>query len=949
MTARRRTTADVPSLDREEPQTMEGGRDPKLSPLPFSLSFIDGRGRLSLEDVALPPARIDQLDLDIKGLTFPFDLTAGPQRLRDRWLEVERLDLSIGLEELRKALDSIDPTEFGLSDLSLDLDDGAVEVVGRIASNEQKPWFVLRYVPDVVDNGDLLLRPELFVLFGAPVMSFPQLAATITQLPLPCFRAEHFALRTDALPKQLLRRLLVPAGWRMPDVRRLHLETVGVLRRGGLRLTWQRGAHERAATSARALALGEVQALLDPGDEAQCRGDHEEARNHYLRALGREPNHETIVERLAWLDAVNPTRRIAARLGAQRGLEARDAPGLHAIFGSLLIDEGNLEVAAEHFRALTDHLGPLGKARALLLLGQLALEAEPAEATRLLEQALVLDPTLNDALEGLRDGYARLGQAGPLEAAGARLAEATKDPSERAQVFTELGNLWQERFGDLYRATDNFEQALLADPDALDALRGLAECHAARGEYQAGLRCLDAAVRVAARESRLDDEVAAHLRAGKLWTEMGDLTSAAARFHKAARIAPLDAVALEQAADADLALDRFELAVTGYSQLAALSAKGSDGTDVQTWQRAVENLVRVQLDHLDAPGAALAVVERFLAHLPDDEKILALEAETRRRLEALQSSPHLGRMIGRSEIATPPSGVDAPTPAETTPTPHHVLATPAGRETPLDVPAPDLRGPVDTFTLPREFPNPLAQINDDDLDDLDDLDDDAVGALDDEPEGSLEDELDALAEGLDVVDLATPRLSNKRGQGTQITPPKAFARSSSTRPEAPADLFSAISQASRSFTDSSFAIPEPVSTELDVDLDDMIQQHLRSPNNEVLALRVIDGLEDSEDWTRLAAVLAGQIEHFAGVEARRDHYLELLNHLAEVLIGGLDDPQSGAECLLRIADTAPGAEGADHARRAAALLRQIDLDEEAEEAEILAERLRAMNEREDKW
>ena len=520
---------------------------------------------------------------------------------------------------------------------------------------------------------------------------------------------------------------------------------------------------------------------------------------------------------------VSPTRRVAARVGCRRGLEVQDTPGLHAVLGSLLLDEGDTDEADWHFRALADHFGPLGQARLQSLLGRLQLEAAPKQATASFETALALDPSLLEALEGLRDGYAALGQRQQLRAVVPRLLAATADPTLRATTLTDLGRLWHRRLGDPYQAADCFEQALLYRPDAPEPLFGLAESHAARGEYQASLRCLEATAQLAAAQDDLELEITAHLRAGELWEEMGDLDSAAARFHRAVRIDPLSARALEQAAEADVALGRTDLAADGFGRLAAIAA---DRDDRSLWLRALEQLTDLHLDQLQAPGPALAAIERYLGRYPDDEQGQRLSRRTRAAAPALPLPQ------------TPPT----PRPRPAAPEPKDFTPTPAP-------PAPAI---------------------------------------------------------------------NERARA------------------APPDLSSALTRA----TDYEVPAPAPRPI-LDTDLDGLIQAHLRAPDDKELAQEVVDRLERAEDWDRLAALLAGQAEGLDDL----DHKREVLLRLAEVMINGLEDPESGAECLLRAAEISDRDEGARQARRAAELFNKEGLAEAAAEAQELARRLAMDGER----
>jgi tetratricopeptide (TPR) repeat protein len=826
----------------------QGSPEPPTA-LPFTLSFVDGTGRLGVRGLAFPPVTIDRLDLNITGLTFPFDLTAGPSRLRDRWLEAAALDLSLPVGELGRWLAEppvrAEAARLGLTGLAVDLDRDALELVGRIGAGGDARWFVARYVPDVVDDQTLLLRPALFVLLGPPLAAFPLVAAHLARLPLPGVTSRALDLAAAAIPRRLLARLLPPSGFRIPDTRRLRLRGVQLSRQAGVALSFGLGALATALPSPRALAIAEVQQLLRPGDEAAAAGEVDRARASYLEALGHEPGHEVIVERLAWLDAVSATRGEAARVLCERGLADHGgaAPGLQALLGSLLLGEGDREAAARCLEPLLDHLGPLGQSRLRLLLGTLRLEAgEPAAAAAFLEASQALDPTLVDALEGLRRCYVALGERRQLQSVAARLAAVIERPDERCRLFTDLGALWHHELGDVYRATDFYEQALLQQPDAPAPLLGLAECHAAKGEYQAALRCLDATARGAAARDDRGLEVSAHLRAGELWAELGDQASAAARFHKASQVDPSSAEALERAADADVALGRLDMAASGLGRLVTLA---SERGDAARWREAVTRLTRLHLDRLHAPGPAVAALERFLRVQPEDPAVTELLVEARRHESASALAPLL-RAIATAPKTLPPA--------------------------------------------PQEPPEPV------------------VREREREPVARVEEQ------------------------------PPVVQRS-----PAP-DLFSAIATAADAMNASPapaapYRPPPPARGR---DLEALLDQHLANPGDDALADRVVEGLEAAEDWTRLVSVLSGLVDDAAArpqTPATAARQVTLLGHMAEVLAEGLGDRQSGAECLLRAAALVSPSEGAALAPRAAALLRQDGLVDQALEADELADAL----------
>ncbi len=591
--------------------------------LPFALSFVDGEGLLVLRDLSDPPIRIHRLELLIAGLTFPFNLTGGPDRLRDRWLQTRDLEITVALDELRRLVAELPSEREGLSDLALGFHRGAPELVGRLANAPSTPWFILRYEPDVIDEHDLIWRPSLFVLLGPPVVSFPEVAAAIGRLAEPGLRGRGLDVIAADAPRRVLRRTLLAAGYRLPDCRGLKLHTID-LTGSALSLGFSTLRPLPALTSSAAMALGEIEPLLRPGDEAAARGELDRARRIYLGALGQEPGHPSIVTRLGWLDAVDPSRRVSARAACRRARdtgESGEHPSIRALRASLDLAAGDAEAAIPQLESLVEHLGPLARSRLLAFLGRLTARIDPSRAMLMLEAALSHDPEQVDALEALRDCCAEAGRRRELEWTGARLVAAQTTSRDRAATLTDLGRIFRDQFGDIPRAAKHYEDALLYRPDSAEALFGLAECHAARGAHRSALRSVEAAATQAAQRGDRDLEVRAHLRAGELWEEMNDPAAAAARFHHALTIDPSSRPALERAARADIALGRYDKAAADLGRLADLATADDDPEHLR---RALTELAQLYLDRLHVPSAARAAIDRLRAAFPGDPAIREL-------------------------------------------------------------------------------------------------------------------------------------------------------------------------------------------------------------------------------------------------------------------------------------------------------------------------------------
>jgi tetratricopeptide (TPR) repeat protein len=787
---------------------------------------------LVLTDYPVGDLRIDRLELNIRGLTFPFDLTGGAHQLRDRWLEVSSLEFTVPGQCFREVLHQLEPRAELFSELRLEWHRQRAELTGRLGQGPESPWFVLQFLHDGAADGDVLLRPYLFVLLGPPALSFPQVAGAVSHLSWPHAVAQGIDLCIRGGARQLLMELLPRAGYRIPDCRHLmlrHLSTDG----DGVTLSFAQRHASYANSAPQALALREVYDLLQPGDEAVLAGELEKARQTYWAAFRSEPGHPLLMERMAWLDAINPHRREAALVACERALAQHESAGLRALVASLALASGDVDEAERQLTVVAEQLGPYGRSRVLTLLGKGRASHDPAAAASLLETALSHDPNYIDALEALRDCYVALGVREELRSLGARLVLAQADGKGRARVLCGMGKLWLEAFDDVPQASASYHEALFHLPDDEEVLLGLAECCRRQGDWEAGLRCIDAVARQAAARGDSAQEAEAHVRAGQFWSAMGDMLSAATRFHRAVKQNSLSLNALTHAARADLALGRRDMAAATLRQL-MLQARNQG--DQRSWRRALMKYVPLQVEDLGAPKAAEAAIQSYLADHPGDEEVV-------RSFRALTS----------------PTGPSLPA-------------------------ARDVERGADTKLPTRPAPPEMA--------------DDAAP-------------LAALV--LDVVD-------NRQGPESPGQPPETVA---DFRGAEPAEALPAP------------PAPPPPLLAMSSGVDGLLQAHYADPTDQEVARQLIDALEREDDWPRLAAVLSGLAENASDVSRQ----IELYAHLAEVLIEGLDDGESGAECLLQVAQLVGQGEGAVHARRAAALLLQAGLPEPAQAAERLASQL----------
>jgi len=123
--------------------------------------------------------------------------------------------------------------------------------------------------------------------------------------------------------------------------------------------------------------------------------------------------------------------------------------------------------------------------------------------------------------------------------AGERLARLEGDAGARARIHVELGEVDRAGLTNLKRARLHYERALRLVPDDADALEGLAETYATRGEPARAAAYLSRLVEQAEQAGRTDRIVAFNLRLGEIWSGwLASPEQAAARYQRVLEVDP---------------------------------------------------------------------------------------------------------------------------------------------------------------------------------------------------------------------------------------------------------------------------------------------------------------------------------------------------------------------------------------------------------------------------
>jgi cellulose synthase operon protein C len=313
-------------------------------PLGFVLRLEQGRGALGLaRTCAAPFGRIEQLVLELPDLRYPFDLSEGVGRFRDRRTRLRTLRLSLGSEDLLRLLDRPGLAGVGLHLLGLEIvDEGEVRLAlqarlaGASAGTAAVPVTVRAWLV-AAPGGRLRVELDVPRVFGELPVAAPLLVSAwwaaaapgwVTHAPPLLVRRGLLACEVAA--RELALFALLPAhGWRLPEREAVELAEVAVAA-GRLVLEFQRrdqdsdgdgaGAGGGARLEDAGGAGGRLAQLLADGDQALAAGGLRAAEECYRQAVELAPDARSAGDRLLAVLAVAPAadgaldREIAAQL-----------------------------------------------------------------------------------------------------------------------------------------------------------------------------------------------------------------------------------------------------------------------------------------------------------------------------------------------------------------------------------------------------------------------------------------------------------------------------------------------------------------------------------------------------------------------------------------------------------------------------------------------------------
>ena len=210
----------------------------------FRLTFVQGRGLLSLTGRDFEGlGRVDSLELEIPNVRFPFDLSGGVARFKNRRLRLRELALFVGSRELTGFLARAPLAEFGIFDphvtiagsrLTLSarvlLGGHECEITAAALVSPQPPRSAGLCVYDVRAYGFLPIPAPLVVtaLFSALGAESPASADSTPAFGLPPLLHIRSAsdIRIDVCELAML-AILPMHGWRLPERKHVQIRVAG--------------------------------------------------------------------------------------------------------------------------------------------------------------------------------------------------------------------------------------------------------------------------------------------------------------------------------------------------------------------------------------------------------------------------------------------------------------------------------------------------------------------------------------------------------------------------------------------------------------------------------------------------------------------------------------------------------------------------------------------------
>lgn len=590
--------------------------------LGFALNFISGRAMLSVKERSFAGIELKTLELEIPHVSFPFDVTGGAERFKTRRCTLKYLVFSIDAAALEVMLTSAALAQNGFIEIKAIVREGYIELAGRFAIGEAQADFTMRAAPLVRSREELALvfyDTRVYGSLPVPASLLPvYLKRAINQDFIDAERAGMWLVRPA---EQFVNRVLPQQGWKIPDMRKAQL-TVAEAARGRLIIAVgpegdpnPRQIAEREPPAAAVLASEGMLGFAD-GERAIGRGAITEAYELFREAVDDMRGGKWARERLLQIGAADPELAIETRQLADEALreDANDIQALLAL-AAIALRERSWGEAANRYSALAE-IAHTRKERydtvgAELAAAAAAAPVDPAGALAAYERAAARARDSVVVHQALFDLRTSMGDWEGATRAGDRLVHLLPEPAAQAKVHRQLGAIQRVHLRDLKQARVHFERSLRLVPDDPEALEGLAETYAARGEPA---RAASYLARLAEHAEASEDKgriVALNLRLGEIWERwLSDVDAAAARYYRVLDVDPKNRPARLRLAALAEARGDVERARTLYEDILAAEETSGDPSVTADLVAAYTRLARVTISTSGVSAEAIACLDR---------------------------------------------------------------------------------------------------------------------------------------------------------------------------------------------------------------------------------------------------------------------------------------------------------------------------------------------------
>jgi tetratricopeptide (TPR) repeat protein len=613
----------------------------------FTLNFADGRGVISARDLRVNDAVvIDELELIIAELSFPFDMSDGVGSLMNYRHELGRLSVTVFADGLLSIpANSMRTTPpFRLWNLSFSGDhlvllfhDEEGGGAGRSTADRStaRRSIALRLVP-IVSDGRLEVLVDTPYAFG-PVEGNLLGSALSAIENVFGIRLDGLIARIEDLPQRILLQALPQRGWRLPNDEEVRLVEFKLLEDRVTLLYEHRDSIlktgnspvsvEGEAIRLETVKLKEELRIAEVGDRFALENRTEDARSAYADLLDRDPDNPSAIARAAMVDTAHPefgkSSLSRAEIALKKFPKRRDLVAVLLQGAALLADT---EQEAKLLGDILDNGDGPERLGAGIRLGTLIGQTDPKTAVSVFERVASIFRDDRNAILCLMEAAAKNRDRERVRRLLPRfLAQFTKS-EDRAAAHATAGEVMLS-LNDLDTALMHFETAHAQDSKNKRAAWGLAETLYRRKDYSRAVERFESLASSLEKAFDLSGSALALTRLADIWMEKDEPSLAVQRLSESLKLVPDQPERRFLLAKASWKMSNIGAAV---KELEIVVRQSEAGGNRRLFADAVTMLAGLYLYELDEKEAARAAARRGLQAA---EPALGCEEILRRALD----------------------------------------------------------------------------------------------------------------------------------------------------------------------------------------------------------------------------------------------------------------------------------------------------------------------------